>query len=104
MKPSLIIDCSLTMTWCFADESTPETSTILDRLVTEAVLIPPLWFLEVANVLAMADLTFVPANGIFRSNRSRNPGELVHCLTSISAFFPSINIARSNLKWLISFK
>jgi len=25
MKPTLILDCSMTMAWCFADESTPET-------------------------------------------------------------------------------
>ena len=52
MKPTLIIDCSLTMAWCFADEGTEETAKIQDRLVTEAVIVPAHWSLEVANVLA----------------------------------------------------
>ncbi|MBI4864541.1 MAG: type II toxin-antitoxin system VapC family toxin [Candidatus Riflebacteria bacterium] len=55
MKPTLIVDCSITMAWCFADEGTHETGRILDRLATEAALVPAHWFLEVANVLAMAE-------------------------------------------------
>ncbi len=55
MKPTLILDCSMTMAWCFADESTPETMAIQDRLVSEAALVPAHWFLEVVNVLAMAE-------------------------------------------------
>jgi predicted nucleic acid-binding protein len=43
------------MAWCFADEATPTSAKILDRLVEEAALVPPLWFLEVVNVLAMAE-------------------------------------------------
>jgi predicted nucleic acid-binding protein len=52
---SLIIDCSITMTWCFADAATRATSEIQDRLVTESALVPAHWFLEVANVLAMSE-------------------------------------------------
>ena len=55
MKPALIIDCSITMAWCFADEGTDETAKIQDRLVTEAAIVPAHWSLEVANVLAMAE-------------------------------------------------
>lgn len=55
MKPTLILDCSMTMAWCFADESTPATVRIQDRLASEAALVPAHWFLEVANVLAMAE-------------------------------------------------
>ncbi len=55
MKPSFIIDCSITMAWCFADEATSEASEIQDRLATEAAVVPSLWFLEVANVLVMAE-------------------------------------------------
>ena len=55
MKPTLIIDCSMTMAWCFADEGTEETAKIQDRLITEAAIVPAHWFLEVANVLAMAE-------------------------------------------------
>ncbi|MEX1095875.1 MAG: type II toxin-antitoxin system VapC family toxin [Planctomycetales bacterium] len=55
MKPTLIIDCSITMAWCFADEGDAATSEVQDRLADEAALVPPHWFLEVANVLAMAE-------------------------------------------------
>ena len=58
MKPTLILDCSMTMAWCFADESTPETvapGLIQDRLASEAAVVPAHWFLEVVNVLTMAE-------------------------------------------------
>ena len=55
MKPTLILDCSMAMAWCFADESTGETARVQDRMVAEAAIVPAHWFLEVANVLAMAE-------------------------------------------------
>ena len=55
MTPTLIIDCSITMAWCFGDEATDETTRIQERLINESALVPALWFLEVTNVLAMAE-------------------------------------------------
>lgn len=55
MKPSFIIDCSMTMAWFFPDKATSATQSIQDRLISEAVLVPSLWYLEVTNVLAMAE-------------------------------------------------
>ena len=55
MSADFVVDCSLTMAWCFADETTPATYAIQERLVTETALVPSLWFLEVANVLAIAE-------------------------------------------------
>jgi predicted nucleic acid-binding protein len=55
MSAALIIGCSIAMSWCFPDESTRESSKILDRLVTETALVPSHWFLEVANVLIFAE-------------------------------------------------
>ncbi len=55
MTAAFVIDCSITMAWCFADESTPAASKVQDRLETESALVPAHWFLEVANVLAMAE-------------------------------------------------
>lgn len=43
------------MAWCFADEATPAASKIQDRLEKETALVPAHWFLEVTNVLAMAE-------------------------------------------------
>ena len=55
MTPGLIIDCSIAMAWCFADEATAETARVQDRLIAEAALVPAHWFLEVVNVLATAE-------------------------------------------------
>ena len=55
MTPTLILDCSIVMAWCFGDESTPETNQIQDRMANEAALVPGLWYLEISNVLAMAE-------------------------------------------------
>ncbi len=55
MSAAFIVECSITMAWCFADEATPAASKIQDRLKKETVLVPAHWFLEVTNVLAMAE-------------------------------------------------
>lgn len=55
MTASFIIDCSITMAWCFEEEETKASTQIQDRLAVETALVPQLWFLEVANVLAMAE-------------------------------------------------
>ncbi|MBV8801703.1 MAG: type II toxin-antitoxin system VapC family toxin [Gammaproteobacteria bacterium] len=50
-----VLDCSVTMAWCFEDETNPYTEWILDSLSKgyEAI-VPPLWRLEVINVLLLA--------------------------------------------------
>lgn len=55
MSPAFILDCSLVMSWCFSDEATRATNDVQDRMADEAALVPWHWFLEVANVLAMAE-------------------------------------------------
>lgn len=55
MNPSFVIDCSITMAWLFSDERTDATASIQDRLMIESVLVPTHWYLEVANVLMMAE-------------------------------------------------
>ena len=51
----MVIDTSLTMAWCFEDESTAEADAILDRLMEDEALVPPLWPYEVSNVLMVAE-------------------------------------------------
>lgn len=55
MTPSFIIDCSMTMSWFFPDEATASTQQIHHRLISESALVPSIWYLEVANVLYMAE-------------------------------------------------
>ena len=50
-----VLDCSVTMAWCFEDESTSSTDQLLDSLQTTNVIVPTIWPLEVANVLLFAE-------------------------------------------------
>ena len=55
MSPTFVIDSSVAMTWLFKDERTVETKKLLRRLDTETALVPAWWFLELTNVLALAE-------------------------------------------------
>lgn len=48
-----VLDASTTMSWCFADESTPYTRKVLASLADTYAEVPALWCFEVANVLAV---------------------------------------------------
>lgn len=50
-----MVDCSLAMAWLFHDEATPKTAALLNRLATETALVPAWWFVEITNVLALAE-------------------------------------------------
>lgn len=52
-----VLDCSVTMSWCFDEESENGiyAERILKRLETEDALVPRLWHLEVLNVLLAAE-------------------------------------------------
>lgn len=51
---SLVIDSSITLSWCFEDERTEVTATLLYRVAETGALVPALWRLEVANGLQVA--------------------------------------------------
>jgi len=55
VSAAFVVDCSMAMAWVFDDEATPETEAVLSRLVTDTALVPALWFIEIANVLAIAE-------------------------------------------------
>ena len=55
MSAAIVVDCSIAMAWLFHDESTPKTVALLNRLATETALVPAWWFVEITNVLAMAE-------------------------------------------------
>lgn len=50
-----ILDCSVTMAWCFENEATPYADLVLASLKQNKALVPPLWKLEVSNVLLIAE-------------------------------------------------
>jgi predicted nucleic acid-binding protein len=49
-----VLDCSVTMAWCFEDESSDCTDSILENFHKATALVPTIWSLEVANVLLLA--------------------------------------------------
>ena len=48
-----VLDASLAMSWCFADETTPYTQGVLAGLRTTYAVVPALWPFEITNVLAI---------------------------------------------------
>jgi hypothetical protein len=50
-----VLDCSLSLAWCFPDEHAPYPQSVLDALATTAAAVPSLWFLEVANALLVGE-------------------------------------------------
>ena len=55
MSAAFVVDCSIAMAWLFHDEATPRTADLLNRLTKETALVPAWWFIEITNVLAMAE-------------------------------------------------
>ena len=50
----IVLDCSITMSWCFQDETTDSSITLLESLDGISLHVPALWTLETANALASA--------------------------------------------------
>lgn len=48
---SFVLDASLTLAWCFIDEATPYTNSVLHALRGARAVVPSLWFYEVTNGL-----------------------------------------------------
>lgn len=53
-KTGLVLDCSLTMAWCFEDEISAYAEKVLDSLIELTAWVPALWSIEVANALTVA--------------------------------------------------
>lgn len=51
---SLVVDSSVTLAWLFTDELTPASQRILDLVAKNGAWVPPLWKLEVANILQVS--------------------------------------------------
>ena len=50
-----VVDASVTLAWCFDDESGADADRVLARLEREGALAPAHWPLEVANALRTAE-------------------------------------------------
>lgn len=51
---NFVLDASVTLAWCFKDEATPLTATLLDGLLSGFACVPQIWSLEVGNILVGA--------------------------------------------------
>jgi predicted nucleic acid-binding protein len=52
---NFILDASITLAWCFSDESTPTTTVLLEQLDHATAYVPELWPLEIGNILISAE-------------------------------------------------
>ena len=52
---AFILDCSVTMSWCFEDELGGYAASVLEAMRDAEVQVPSIWALEVANVLLVAE-------------------------------------------------
>lgn len=50
-----VLDASVALTWLFGDGADPVAESALDRLSGDTALVPPVWGLEVANGLVVAE-------------------------------------------------
>jgi predicted nucleic acid-binding protein len=58
----VVLDSSVTMTWCFEGQRTAYSTEVLKALGEGWAVVPSLWFLEVANVTTLAE-----QKGVLRS-------------------------------------
>jgi len=49
-----VLDSSVALSWCFADEENPESLRILKLSVDAVLLVPVFWHVEMANILGLA--------------------------------------------------
>lgn len=55
MGAQFVVDASIVMSWCFADEADDYADGVLDRLAEDEAVVPSVWPLEIGNVLLVAE-------------------------------------------------
>ena len=50
-----VLDCSVTMAWCFENEADPRADAVLNSMSNATACAPCVWGLEVANVLLVGE-------------------------------------------------
>lgn len=63
----IVLDSSIALTWCFRDQRCAYGDLVLGLLVENVAIVPALWWLEVANVTALAERR----GGLSQSQRVR---------------------------------
>jgi predicted nucleic acid-binding protein len=52
---ALVVDASVTLTWLFEDQKTRYTLAVLEAIASGIAVVPGIWALEVANVVALSE-------------------------------------------------
>ena len=52
---TLVLDASITMTWCYPDENSDYAYRVLDALDQAHALVPSLWAIEIANAVVVGE-------------------------------------------------
>lgn len=98
IKDEFVLDNSVTMAWCFADEHDAYAQDVLKSLPQATVLVPTIWPLEVANALVSGErrgrITQADAT-TFLGILGSLPIAVDH-ETSERAFVDVLNIARAH--------
>ncbi|MAA52056.1 MAG: PIN domain nuclease [Phycisphaerae bacterium] len=50
---SLIIDCSVVLAWCLADESNATADAAMEAVVDNGAVVPAIWWYEIRNALVI---------------------------------------------------
>jgi len=54
-REDFVLDCSVTMAWCFDDEASAYTDGVRDCLADNRAVVPSIWPLEAANATLMGE-------------------------------------------------
>jgi predicted nucleic acid-binding protein len=85
---SFVLDCSVTMAWCFEDERTAATDALLERVIADGAHAPARWPVEVCNVLLSA------------VKRKRIPADAVSVVAQRIAALPiAVDAASADIVW-----
>lgn len=55
VKSSFVLDCGITIAWCFEDEFDEYSELVLKSMEQCEAIVPSLWVLEVSNALLMTE-------------------------------------------------
>ncbi len=111
---NLVLDASITLAWCYEDETAEAVQRSFDIVRTNGAWVPVLWLWEVANVLqmnvrrgrhnakfrdrALADLALFPIKEDAEAGRQAWSGSLIlaerHSLTVYDAAYLEVALRR----------
>jgi predicted nucleic acid-binding protein len=55
MTPSLVIDASVSGSWCFPEEASTLSEAVLEAVTRAGAVVPALWMFEMTNVLGVGE-------------------------------------------------